>query len=161
MTGIDFQKVFKTSSFILNMANKVFVSGCFDLLHSGHVRFLEEASQFGELYVSIGSDKTIRELKKRETINSEDERLYMINALKFVKKVFVGSGSGMLDFEPELRKIKPTIFIVNEDGDKIEKRKLCEGLGIEYLVLKRTPKEGLPIRSTTSLRNQNLIKGGL
>ena len=102
------------------MKDKVFVSGCFDLLHSGHVRFLEEASQFGELYVCIGSDKTVRELKKRETINPEDERLYMIGALKFVKKVFIGSGSGMLDFEPELRKIKPTVFVVNEDGDKIE-----------------------------------------
>jgi len=142
------------------MKDKVFVSGCFDLLHSGHVRFLEEASQFGELYVCIGSDKTVRELKKRETINPEDERLYMIGALKFVKKVFIGSGSGMLDFEPELRKIKPTVFVVNEDGDKIEKRKLCEELGIKYYVLKRTPKEGLPARSTTALRNENLIKGG-
>ena len=44
---------------------KVFVSGCFDVLHSGHIRFFEEASQYGDLYVSIGSDKTVEELKKR------------------------------------------------------------------------------------------------
>jgi cytidyltransferase-like protein len=158
MAGVDFQKVFKTSSFILYMKNKVFVSGCFDLLHSGHVRFFEEASQFGELYVAIGSDKTVRELKERETINTEAERLYIVNAIKFVKKAFISSGSGMLDFEPELRKIVPSIFVVNEDGDKIEKRRLCEELGIKYYVLKRTPKDGLPMRSTTLLRKQNLIK---
>ena len=38
---------------------KVFVSGCYDMLHSGHVAFFEEASKLGELYVGIGSDATI------------------------------------------------------------------------------------------------------
>ena len=38
---------------------KVFVSGCYDLLHSGHVEFFRQAAQYGELYVGIGSDKTI------------------------------------------------------------------------------------------------------
>lgn len=42
---------------------KVFVSGCFDLMHSGHVFFFERAAAYGDLYVAIGSDKTIRELK--------------------------------------------------------------------------------------------------
>jgi len=39
------------------MPKKVFVSGCFDLLHSGHIAFFQEASAFGDLYVAIGSDK--------------------------------------------------------------------------------------------------------
>ena len=38
---------------------KVFVSGCYDMLHSGHVAFFEEAASHGDLYVGIGSDKTI------------------------------------------------------------------------------------------------------
>lgn len=42
---------------------KVFVSGCYDLLHSGHVEFFRQASQYGELYVGIGSDSTILEYK--------------------------------------------------------------------------------------------------
>lgn len=54
---------------------KVFVSGCFDMLHSGHVAFFKEASTHGDLYVGIGSDNTIMELKARHTINSEQERL--------------------------------------------------------------------------------------
>ncbi|HPB14265.1 MAG TPA: adenylyltransferase/cytidyltransferase family protein, partial [Bacteroidales bacterium] len=46
---------------------KVFVSGCFDMVHSGHIAFLQEASQYGDLYIGLGSDKTIRELKGRDT----------------------------------------------------------------------------------------------
>ena len=58
------------------MAKKVFVSGCYDMLHSGHVAFFEEAAGYGDLYVGIGSDKTINDLKARKTINSDAERLY-------------------------------------------------------------------------------------
>ena len=45
------------------MAKKVLVSGCYDLLHSGHVEFFRQASEFGDLYVGIGSDATIQEYK--------------------------------------------------------------------------------------------------
>ena len=131
---------------------KVFVSGCFDVLHSGHVRFFEEASQYGDLYVSIGSDKTILELKNRPTLYNEQERLYMVSSLKFVHRAFVASGSGKLDFENEIRQIKPDIFFVNEDGHSDEKQKFVESLGIRYVVSKRQAKENLPIRSTTSIR---------
>lgn len=131
---------------------KVFVSGCFDVLHSGHVRFFEEASQYGDLYVSIGSDKTVLELKNRPTLYNEQERLYMVSSLKFVHRAFVASGSGKLDFENEIRQIKPDIFFVNEDGHSDEKQKFIESLGIRYVVSKRQAKENLPIRSTTSIR---------
>ena len=52
------------------MPKKVFVSGCYDMLHSGHVAFFNEAASYGDLYVGIGSDNTINELKARRTINS-------------------------------------------------------------------------------------------
>ena len=134
------------------MAKKVFVSGCFDLLHSGHVAFLEEAATHGDLYVALGSDKTVFDLKGRTPVNNEDERLYVIRALKCVKEAFISTGSGMLDFDDELREIHPDILIVNEDGNLVEKRKLCEELGIEYMVLSRKPHGNLPARSTTALR---------
>ncbi|MBE9510835.1 MAG: adenylyltransferase/cytidyltransferase family protein [Bacteroidetes bacterium] len=131
---------------------KVFVSGCFDLLHSGHVAFLTEASSFGDLYVGIGSDKTISELKGRVTINTEEERKYMLEALKVVKKCFVNSGSGILDFYSDMVDLKPDIFVVNEDGNTPEKSALCLKLGIDYKVLKRIPYSNLPKRTTTELR---------
>ena len=139
------------------MPKKVFVSGCFDMLHSGHVAFFQEASRYGDLYVAVGSDRTIFDLKGRPTVNSEQERQYMIQSLSCVKRAFISQGSGMLDFEQELRQIQPDIFIVNEDGNLLEKEKLCAELGIEYKILRREPYPGLAARSTTALRNHNAI----
>jgi len=131
---------------------KVFVSGCFDMLHSGHVAFLTEAAGYGDLYIGLGSDKTIRELKGREPINSEDERAYMLRALSCVKRVIINKRGGLLDFSGTIKEINPDIFIVNEDGHSPEKEKLCKELGIKYKVLKRIPYANLPARSTTALR---------
>ncbi len=132
---------------------KIFVSGCFDLMHSGHVAFLNEAASYGDVYVALGSDKTINELKGRETINSEQERKYMLENLKSVKKCIINSGSGILDFIPTLDKVNPDVFLVNEDGHTPEKDQLCKEIGIDYIVLNRIPHAGLPRRSTTSLRS--------
>lgn len=131
---------------------KVFVSGCFDMLHSGHIAFLQEAASYGDLYVGLGSDKTIRDLKGRETINSEEERIYILNALSCVHKATINKGSGLMDFLDDIRVLNPDIFIVNEDGNSPEKEQLCRDLGIEYRILKRIPHANLPARSTTSLR---------
>jgi cytidyltransferase-like protein len=139
------------------MARKVFVSGCFDMLHSGHIAFFREAASYGDLYVALGSDQTVYELKGRVPVNSEQERLFMVQAVSYVKEAFVSQGSGMLDFEQELRQIKPDIFIVNEDGNIPEKRELCQEVGIEYLILHRDPHNGLAPRSTTALRRRHLF----
>ena len=135
-----------------NKKKKVFVSGCFDMLHSGHIAFLQEAAGYGDLYIGLGSDKTIKDLKGRETINSEEERVYILNALTCVHKATVNRGSGLIDFLEDMKILKPDIFIVNEDGHSPEKVELCKDLGIEYKVLKRIPHDNLPARSTTSLR---------
>ncbi len=134
------------------MPKKVFVSGCYDMLHSGHVAFLEEAASYGELYVGVGSDKTVNELKARKTINSDAERLYMIQALKVVKDAWINSGTGSLDFIEEIKQLKPDIFFVNTDGHTPAKEALCKEMGIEYIVSERKPHGNLPARSTTSLR---------
>ena len=139
------------------MPKKVFVSGCYDLLHSGHVEFFQEAAKFGDLYVALGSDKTVFDLKGRVPVNSEAERLFMVKSVACVKDAFISRGSGMLDFLDELKQIEPDYFIVNEDGNLLEKKKLCDELGIEYKILKREPHAGLEARSTTSLRTINTL----
>lgn len=139
------------------MAKKVFVSGCFDLLHSGHVAFMKEAAEYGDLYVCIGSDECVYALKARYPVNSQDERKYMISALGCVKECRINTGIGLLDFVNELRDIKPDIFVVNQDGASEAKEHLCRDLGIEYRVLSRLPHGGLPVRSTTALRNECTI----
>ena len=134
------------------MTKKVFISGCYDMLHSGHVAFFEEAAGLGDLYVGIGSDTTIEQLKGRPTVNTDKERLYMVQAIKHVKEAWINSGSGLLDFGKEIRQLKPDIFFVNEDGFTPDKVKLCNEIGAELIVSKRIPHGGLPARSTTSLR---------
>jgi cytidyltransferase-like protein len=132
---------------------RVIVSGCFDWFHSGHVRFLEEVSQFGDLYVIVGHDANIRSLKgEGHPLFSQEERRYMVGAVRWVRQAVVSTGHGWLDAEPEIRRIQPHIYAVNEDGDRPEKREYCRRHGIEYVVLKRLPKEGLPRRESTILR---------
>jgi cytidyltransferase-like protein len=133
---------------------KVFVSGCFDMLHSGHVRFLEEAATYGEVHIGLGSDRTVRELKGRAPVNTQAERQYMLEALRHVKSCRVNRGSGVLDFLAELDQLAPEIFVVNADGNSPAKAELCRERGIQYVVLQRTPSAGLPVRSTTSLRKE-------
>ena len=132
---------------------RVVVTGCFDWLHSGHLRFFEEASQYGELNVVIGSDANVRLLKgEGHPLFPEDERRYMVGSFRAVARCLVSTGSGWLDAEPEIRALGIERYVVNEEGDKSEKRRYCEANGIEYIVLKRVPKEGLPRRSSTDLR---------
>jgi cytidyltransferase-like protein len=136
---------------------KVFVSGCFDMLHSGHVAFLKEAAEAGDLYVGLGSDRTLKELKGREPVNSEEERAFMLSALSCVKQVIINKGRGFVDFADTIKKVKPDIFIVNDDGHSWEKEQLCREYGIVYRVLKRVPYADLPPRSTTALRGISLM----
>ena len=136
------------------MAKKVFVSGCYDLLHSGHVEFFRQASQFGDLYVGIGSDETVLHYKGHRTLCNERERLFMVKAVRYVKDAFINSGDGVMDFVPTVEALRPDIFVVNEDGSSEEKRRFCEERGIAYIVLRRTPGEGLEARSSTALKEQ-------
>lgn len=131
---------------------KVFVSGCYDMLHSGHVAFFEEASRLGELYVGLGNDANIFALKNRKTVNSDAERLYMVKAIRYVKDAWVNSGMGKLDFVKEVEALKPDIFFVNHDGYSDEKAEFCRTHGIELVVADRVPSAGLPARSTTAIR---------
>ncbi len=147
------QKVFHTEGCVQSK-KKVFVTGCFDMLHSGHVAFLKEASSWGDLYVGIGSDANVSNLKGRYPVNSEAERKYMLESVRYVHRCVINKGWGIMDFRSELDEIRPDVFIVNEDGHTPDKEELCQKLGIEYKVLRRIPEDGLPVRSTTSLRTE-------
>lgn len=138
------------------MAKKVFVSGCYDLLHSGHIEFFRQAAQYGDLYVGIGSDKTILEYKRHKTLYSEQERLFMVRSIRYVKEAYINQGSGIMDFIPTVEMLHPDILVVNEDGSNEDKRTFCEENGIEYIVLKRTPQQGLTARSSTDIKKSTV-----
>ena len=134
------------------MIKKVFVSGCYDLLHSGHVEFFRQAAEYGDLYVGIGSDETILHYKGHKTLYPEQERLFMVKAIRYVKEAYINQGSGILDFVPTLDIVKPDMLVVNTDGASEAKAQLCRERGMEYVVLERTPHEGMEARSSTSLK---------
>lgn len=133
---------------------KVFVSGCYDLLHSGHVEFFKQASQYGDLYVGIGSDATYLEYKHRRPMFPQEERLFMVQSVRYVKQAYINEGSGVIDFLPTLDIVNPDVFVVNAEGGSAEKRQLCAERGIEYIELQRTPAEGLQVRSSSGLKQQ-------
>ena len=134
------------------MAKKVFVSGCYDLLHSGHVEFFRQAAEYGDVYVGIGSDATVLHYKNHKTLYPEQERLFMVKSIRYVKDAFINQGDGVMDFIPTVEALKPDIFVVNADGSSPEKEQFCKERGIEYVVLQRTPAEGLKARSSTDLK---------
>jgi cytidyltransferase-like protein len=135
-------------------SKKVLVSGCFDLLHGGHVAFFKTAAKYGDLHVSVGRDNNLLFLKGKMPFFSEEERLYIVKSIKYVSEAFLASGSGMLDFKPDLQRIKPDIFIVNEEGHTPAKKSLCTESGMEYIVLPRIPEEGLPVRSSSETKKE-------
>lgn len=123
------------------------------MLHSGHVEFFRQAAQYGDLYVGIGSDETVLHYKHHKTMYPEDERLFMVKSIKYVKDAYINAGDGVLDFLPTLDFLKPDVFVVNSDGGSEDKRRICEERGIEYVVLERVPAEGLKARSSTDIKN--------
>ena len=128
---------------------RVLVTGSFDPLHSGHVKFFREAAKFGDLYIGIGSDESITKYK-HPVYMPQEERLYMVRAIQYVKDAWINSGEGSLDFIEEMSGLD--ILVVNEDQDIKEKRIYCKNMGIEYIVLPRLPEKGLPVRTSSNLR---------
>lgn len=135
---------------------KVLVAGFFDLFHSGHARFLEEASSYGNLSVVVGSDENSLINKGKRPVYTQKERCYILSSLKFVSETLSPEDCTPLNFANFLE--SHDIFIVNEDGHTEKKQNLCEAKGVEYIVLKREPLAGLRNNSSSSIKEQiNLI----
>lgn len=127
----------------------VMVSGCYDLMHAGHIAFFKTASQYGKLHVYVGQDQNVKALKGKAPYFSEQERKFMVGSVRYVEKANIASGSGMLDFAEDMKNLKPDYFVVNFDGFTEGKKQLCEENGVELIVLERIPEEGLPARSSS------------
>ena len=107
----------------------------------------------GDLSVIVGHDANIRLLKGEGHPHfPQDERRYLVSAVRHVSRALISTGQGWLDAVPEIERLRPDIYAVNEDGDKGGKREYCREHGIQYLVLKRVPAPGLPSRTSTVLR---------
>ena len=100
----------------------VLASGVFDLLHLGHVRFLEEAKQAGgenaELVVIIARDSTVEKIKGKKPIMSEEQRCILVESLKVVDKAILGFEG--FDIGEVIDEIKPDIIALGYDQTEME-----------------------------------------
>ncbi len=101
----------------------------------------------------VGSDDNVRLLKgPGHPLFGQDERRYVVGSMRYVKQCLISTGTGWMDAAPEVKRIRPDIYAVGDDGDRPEKREFCRRNGLRYVVLKRSPKDGLPRRTSTDLR---------
>ncbi|MCH6255352.1 adenylyltransferase/cytidyltransferase family protein [Puniceicoccaceae bacterium K14] len=135
---------------------KIFVSGCYDILHGGHIQFFKEARSLGDhLTVSFASDKVLWAHKKRRTSLPQDHKLALMTSLDVVDEVVIGDSHEIgLDFKDHFLKIRPDVLAVTDD-DKYSKvkRKLCEQIGAEYTILPKTPPQFTPVSTSSIVRN--------
>jgi len=132
---------------------KIFVSGCYDILHAGHIQFFTEAKALGDhLTVCFASDDVLWKHKKRRPSIPQEHKKALILAFEMVDDVVIGTNMEVgLDFKDHFLNIKPDILAVTEDDQYTEKkRKLCSQAGVQYYVLPKTPPKFEPV-STTSI----------
>jgi len=135
---------------------RVFVSGCYDILHAGHLQFFEEARALGDhLTVSFANEEILWKHKERRPSLPDDHKAALLASLEMVDEVVAGNGTAKgLDFEPVFRRLKPDILAVTEDDQYgALKEALCAEVGCRYLRLPKTPPKFAPI-STTAIVNR-------
>lgn len=134
---------------------KVFVSGCYDILHAGHLQFFEEARSLGDyLIVSFASADVLWHHKRRKPSIPDEHKMALLKGLRMVDEVIITHGHKEgLDFEEEFLRIKPDFLIVTEDDKYSQsKRDLCEQVGAHYAVLPKTPPKFEPVSTSSIVR---------
>lgn len=118
----------------------VLASGNFDLLHLGHVRYLEEAKRAGgedaELIVIVARDGTVEKMKGTKPVMSEDQRRSLVEALKVVDEAILGYEE--LDIGKVLEKIRPDLIAVGHDQGSMENavRRAISEKGLKTQIVK-------------------------
>lgn len=93
----------------------VFTNGCFDILHLGHIDYLEKSSEFGtQMVVAVNSDASVRTLEKgvERPVNSEYARARLIAALEFVSMVLIFGESTPLEL---IQALNPDVLVKGDD----------------------------------------------
>lgn len=135
----------------------VFCSGCYDVLHSGHIVFFEQCRKFGDiLVVSVGRDEPIKKQKgPGRPVNPENNRLFLVASLGCVDYAILGEKNmlpGKIDFYNIIKNLRPDVFVLNDNDSAIkEKRELCNKLNIELKLVKRTVPKFLKAVSSTEI----------
>jgi cytidyltransferase-like protein len=131
----------------------VFVSGCYDLLHAGHVQFFKEARSLGDhLTVCFASEEVLWQHKRRRSSLPDAHKRSLLESLVMVDRVVIGEGeTAGLDFLDHFKALRPEILAVTEDDQyESQKQALCDDLACRYVKLPKTPPNVEPV-STSAL----------
>lgn len=134
---------------------RVFVSGCYDILHAGHVQFFREARALGNhLTVCFASTEVLWLHKNRRSSLPDEHKQALISALDMVDHVVIGRGTAVgVDFKEHFLALRPDILAVTEDDRYSDiKRALCAEVGATYTVLPKTPPQFEPISTSAIVR---------
>lgn len=154
-TGAGDDAVAKTSQ---PKGIRVFVSGCYGIIHAGHLQFFEDARALGDhLTVCFASDEVYRLAKGREPALPQDNRHKLLSSLKPVDHVVSSSDlHPVFDFATHAINLRPNILAVTEDDkNKAVKEEFCAKHGIKFVVLpKRTSVQNV-VSTTKILQNMS------
>jgi cytidyltransferase-like protein len=134
---------------------KVFVSGCYDILHAGHLQFFEEARALGDyLIVSFASAEVLWHHKRRKPSIPDEHKQALLQGLRMIDEVIITHGHKEgLDFEDDFLRIRPDFLIVTEDDKYADlKHQLCREVGAQYVVLPKTPPKFEPVSTSSIVR---------
>ena len=111
----------------------------------------KKAATYGDLYVGVGSDESVRK-HKHEPFWTQEERLYMVSAVRYVKEAMINKGMGFVDYTDNPLFMECDILILNKERLSERVIGLCREAGKEYYVFNRIHAPGLPVRSSTEIR---------
>lgn len=121
----------------------VLVGGCFDLLHYGHIRFLEEAKKLGDhLVVALESDENVRRMKgDSRPIHTQVQRKAMLEALSCIDEVLaLPPMNSHLEYYDLVTRVHPQIIAITEgDSKESNKREQAEQIGATLVVIPKVP----------------------
>lgn len=136
------------------MSKKVFVSGAFNVLHAGHIRFFEDARALGDyLIVSFPPADLLWKLYDKKSVLDDADKMAVISSLCMVDEVvFSTDDDAALSFRSAFLAIKPDILAVTTDDlYKAEKEQFCKEQGVEFVVLEKTLPSGKAQVSSTQV----------
>ena len=133
----------------------VFVSGCYDILHAGHLQFFKEARALGDhLTVCFASKEVLLAHKQRAPSIPDEHKQHLIESLEMVDSVVIGKGTRLgFDFEDHFRTLRPDVLAITTDSSyQDEKAELCNSTGAELVILDKSPPQFAPVSTTQIVR---------
>jgi cytidyltransferase-like protein len=134
---------------------RIFVSGCYDIIHAGHLQFFREARALGDhLTVSFASQEVLWRHKQRNGSLPDEHKLALLLSLDPVDDVVIGEDDDLgLDFKSHFLQLRPNKLVVTEDDQYgALKQALCAEVGAEYVVLPKTPPQFPPTSTSKIVR---------